>query len=92
MTTIYLRGESGVVIPHDLPLPEGIAWRMSKGYITQVEADGSPLAEPEPQPERPTPAAKKADWVAYAVRVDPDLNPDDADAMTKADLIEKYGE
>lgn len=90
METVYLRGESGTVIPHDLPLPEGVVWRMSKGYITQVNADGSPLTD-APAVERPAATAAKPAWVAYAVSVDSNLSPDDADAMTKADLIEKYG-
>lgn len=93
--TVYLRGENGVVLEHKLPLPDGITHRMTKGYITRVNADGSTWTGDDgdqPQaPAKPSQSATKAEWVGYAVSVDPGLSPDDADAMTKADLIEKYG-
>lgn len=40
--------------------------------------------------EPPAPSAVKAEWVGYAVRVH-DADPDEAEALTKTDLIEKYG-
>lgn len=96
---IYLRGEGGVVRPHKLPLPEGIADRLAKGYIRRVNEDGTEWqpeadAEHDPQqgtsvPKRPPVSAQKAAWVAWAVEQGAD--PDAADAMTKPDLIEKYG-
>lgn len=45
----------------------------------------------EPAPVRPNVNAPKADWVTYAVAVDPDLGYDAADALTKADLVKRYG-
>lgn len=97
--TVYLRGEGGVVRRHKLPLPEGIADRLAKGYIRRVNEDGSewlPAADAEHSPEQGVSAPKrpavnepKAAWVAWAVEQGAD--PDAADAMTKADLIEKHG-
>lgn len=84
--TGYFLCEGGAVIEMDLPLPEAIAGRVAKGYIRRVNPDGSP--PPAPQP--PAPSAVKAEWVGYAVRVH-DADPDEAEAMTKPDLIEKYG-
>lgn len=89
--TVYIRGENGLVMEHRLPLPDGVAHRLAKGYLQQVNADGSPLSDQPAAPDRPAKTASKTDWVAYAVAVDPDLAPDDADAMTKADLVDKYG-
>nr|WP_109746860.1 hypothetical protein [Salinispora mooreana] len=40
--------------------------------------------------EPPAPSAVKAEWVGYAVRVH-DAGPDEAEAMTKTDLIDRYG-
>lgn len=99
---VYLLGEGGGrVRPHKLPLPEGIAQRLAKGYVRRVNEDGSaweppPESDHEPAagvtaPTRPAVNEPKAVWVAWAVSQDPDLSPDAADAMTKSDLIEKYG-
>ncbi|MEU0309778.1 hypothetical protein [Streptomyces cyaneofuscatus] len=54
---IHVRGEGGQVIEMDLPLPEPIADRFTKGYLRRVNADGSPYtgtaltAEDGPPPE-----------------------------------------
>ncbi|MFB6517446.1 hypothetical protein [Streptomyces sp. NPDC056401] len=53
--TIYVRGEGGMVIAMDLPLPESIAERYESGQLVRVHSDGSPYA-PAPAPER-APAA-----------------------------------
>lgn len=97
---VYLRGEGGVVRKHKLPLPEGIADRLAKGYIKRVNEDGSAWkadggADHDPgrgvsAPKRPAVNDTKAAWVAWAVSENPSLSPDDADAMTKADLVERY--
>jgi hypothetical protein len=44
---------------------------------------------PAPPTERPAQAASKAEWVGWAVAQG--SRPDDAEAMTKSDLIDKYG-
>ncbi|MCP3758209.1 hypothetical protein [Streptomyces sp. TBY4] len=40
--TIYVRGEGGMVIAMDLPLPESIAERYERGQLARVHSDGSP--------------------------------------------------
>lgn len=91
--TGYFRGSGGVVWEMNLPLSENMADQLTKGYLTRVNADGSPYAEPAAEPEveqPPTVNASKAHWVGYAVRVH-DVRMDDAEAMTKTDLIERFG-
>ncbi|WP_198351703.1 hypothetical protein [Streptomyces typhae] len=39
---IHVRGEGGQIIKMDLPLPEPIADRLTKGLLRRVNADGSP--------------------------------------------------
>ena len=97
---VYLVGEGGGrARPHRLPLPEGIAQRLAKGQIRRVNEDGTPWeppagAEHAPEqgvsaPTRPKVSDTKALWVAWAVAQGADA--EQADAMTKTDLIEKYG-
>lgn len=88
--TIYLRGEGGGIHAMDLPLPEPIQERLTKGMLQRVNEDGSPYREPEPtEPTEPAKTASKAEWVGWAVANG--ATPEDADGMTKADLIELYG-
>jgi hypothetical protein len=104
--SIHVQGEGGHIIKMDLPLPSHIAQRLKKGQIRRVNEDGSPYTGleptgagrvpapaggPVPGPPLTQPAknAQKADWVGWAVVQGADA--DEADAMTKADLIEKYG-
>lgn len=101
--TAHFRGEGGAVFEMDLPLSEVMQEKLLKGYLTPVDADGQPNPDagglvgvlPAPgddgdQPEPPARTAPKAEWVGYAVHVG-GMTPDDADAMTKADLIEEFG-
>lgn len=46
--------------------------------------------DPDAPNEPPAVSALKAEWVGYATRVH-GADPDEAEAMTKTDLIEKYG-
>lgn len=108
MASIHVRGEGGQIIKMDLPLPESIQDRLTKGLIRRVNADGSPYAGQAPAPEpdvhvtgsaaasseltegrtpRPAANARKAEWVGWAVGVH-GMDPEDADAMTKGDLME----
>jgi hypothetical protein len=63
---VYVRCEDGSVMPHDLPLPVGIADRVARGDLSLVNADGSPLGEvqaPAPvlvEPERPSRRSRTA--------------------------------
>lgn len=99
---VHMRGEGGSVIPMELPFPEHIADRVAKGHIVRVHPDGSPWTDdPAPAagpevaeghdggPTRPKPAEAKATWVAYAETLG--MPHDEADAMTKADLIKRFG-
>lgn len=110
--TAFFRGEGGAVFAMDLPLPEHMQEKLTKGYLTRVNADGSAWVEPPspepaaspadaapapaepgpavPVPVAPRPAASKAEWVGYAVRAH-GMKPDDAEAMTKQDLIDRFG-
>lgn len=85
--SIYVRGEGGSVFEMDLPLPEPIAERLTKGLLRQVNADGSPYTETTA--EEPAKSASKAEWVGWAVASGATV--EDAEAMTKTDLVEKYG-
>lgn len=141
--TVYIRGESGTVKPHDLPLPWGVQDRLDKGQVVEVDGPDDkaaltapenspivaqaeaereeelaglraelarvqaalaeaekaapaeaedvkePVAEPEPL-KRPAVNDPKDAWAAYARSVDPDLTVDDTNAMTKAQLIDRY--
>jgi hypothetical protein len=98
--TIHILGEGGGIHAMDLPLPEPIEERLRKGMLTRVNEDGSPYVPAghpaTPQADYPpTPAgppgknAPKADWVGWAVTCGADA--EEADGMTKADLVERYG-
>ncbi|MET9954215.1 hypothetical protein ABZ135_22065 [Streptomyces sp. NPDC006339] len=93
--TIYLLGEGGGVHAMDLPLPEPIADRLTKGLLRRVNEDGTPYVEqaddsvPATPTEAPAKNAPKAEWVGWAVAQGAD--PEDAEGMTKADLVELYG-
>jgi hypothetical protein len=49
--SIHVRGEGGQIIKMDLPLPESIQDRLTKGLIRRVNPDGSPYAGQAPAPE-----------------------------------------
>lgn len=95
--TIHILGEGGGIFELSLPLHETIADRLARGHLRRVHPDGSPYVEserPDGAPGLPTsrPAlnAAKAEWIGWAV-----VNgstPDDAEAATKQDLIEKFGQ
>ena len=92
--TIHILGEGGTIFAMDLPLHEAIEDRLAKGYLTRVNADGTPYRETSERIQ-PPPYGSKADWVGWAVHLsqtvgDP-ITPDDAEALTKQDLIELYG-
>ncbi|MFG3050327.1 hypothetical protein ACGFZP_05135 [Kitasatospora sp. NPDC048239] len=94
--TIHVRGEGGTVIAMDLPLPEAIAQRLAKGQLQRVTEDGSPYTAPPPDDvpslpaKAPAKAAPRDAWVGWAVACGAD--PDQADGMTKADLVDAYAE
>jgi hypothetical protein len=85
---VFIRGEGGSVFIMDLPLHEAIEDRLRKGYLTRVNEDGSTFIEGLPT-VRPNVNAPKADWVGWSVVQG--MTPDDAETLTKTDLIEKFG-
>ncbi|HEY2642308.1 MAG TPA: hypothetical protein VGI56_01025 [Galbitalea sp.] len=93
---VFIRGEGGSVFKLDLPLHESIEDKLAKGYLTRVaNADGDQYVEKKDDPkitslptERPDLKAGKPAWVGWAVANG--MTPDDAEALTKQDLIEKF--
>lgn len=91
--TGFFRGAGGSIFEMDLPLSEVMADQQTRGQLVRVNADGSPYEAPatdESDPVGPPSRnALKNEWVGYAVSQG--ISVDDADAMTKNDLIEKFG-
>lgn len=90
---IHVRGEGGMVIAMSYPLGEGIEKRLVRGELRRVNPDGSPYTGEDDGPaaltQRPAQSASKDEWVGWAVVCG--ATPDDAAAITKADLIDRYG-
>lgn len=95
--TAHFMGEGGVIWEMDLPLPEAMAEKVTKGYLRRVNEDGTPYLDPventpaaaAPVSERPAQSASKAEWVGWAVHKG--MSPDDAEGFTKQDLIDRFG-
>jgi hypothetical protein len=85
---IHVRGEGGVVYEMTLPLQRHIEDRLTKGYLKRVNPDGSDWTE-GPELTKPPVNASKAEWVGWAVHQGADI--EKVEALTKTDLIEKYG-
>jgi hypothetical protein len=93
--TGFFRGAGGGIFELPLPLADNYEHQRVRGQLVRVTETGGPYEQDKPasarRPVRPAPAASKNEWVGYAVAVDKNLSIDDADAMTKNDLVEKYG-
>jgi hypothetical protein len=91
--TVHILGEGGTIFEMALPLSEPIEDRLLKGYLKRVNADGTPYRE-KSERVQPPPYASKGEWVGWAVHAsqstDSPITPDDAEALTKTDLIEMY--
>jgi hypothetical protein len=48
--TVFVLCDNGAVMPHDLPLPSGIADRVQRGDLRLVNEDGTLLADPAEEP------------------------------------------
>ena len=73
--------------------PDGSAWSDEPAQETEEERKARVDAEDDRRPlgpQRPSQAAAKAQWVDYAQLVS-DLSQDEAAAMTKAELVERFG-
>lgn len=92
--TVHILGEGGGIFEMLLPLSEPIEDRLLKGYLKRVNADGTPFVE-KSERVQPAPYASKGEWVGWAVHISQTvgtpITPDDAEALTKQDLIEMYG-
>lgn len=92
--TGHFRGEGGTVFEFDLPLSEPLQYQLDRGQLHRVSADGSDYEAHGATDlangtiRRPGINASKNEWVGYAVSQG--MRVDDADAMTKADLVDKY--
>ena len=96
----FFRGAGGAIWEMRLPLSGDMAEQLVKGYLIRVNEDGSSHAPPaDPASEGaavgdvekpPASNASKAMWVGYVHRAH-DVSIDDAEAMTKNDLVELYG-
>jgi hypothetical protein len=89
--TAFFRGEGGAVFEMALPLPENQQYKLDRGQLKRCAPDGSDLTgdDAPAEPKRPAVGASKNEWVRWAVSQGATV--DDADAMTKNDLVEKYG-
>jgi hypothetical protein len=93
--TVHILGEGGGIFELSLPLHETIADKLAKGHVRRVQPDGTPYVEgdrpdgvPSLPESRPAVNAAKAEWVGWAVVNG--MTPDDAEALTKQDLIERF--
>jgi hypothetical protein len=56
------------------------------------DADAASDLDESGEPKRPYGNASKADWIHYALKVDPDLTAQAASDMSKFQLLQAYGE
>jgi hypothetical protein len=93
--TGHFRGAGGGIFEMPLPLSENMQNQLTRGELTRVNADGSAYEAHGAMDltngtmRVPGVNAPKNEWVGYAVSQGVSIN--DADAMTKNDLIEKFG-
>lgn len=94
METGFFRGAGGGIFEMPLPLSDNYAYQAERGQLVRVNADGSPWEDAAEAagdgPKVPSKSASKNEWVGYAVSQG--MSVDDADAMTKSDLVEKFGQ
>jgi hypothetical protein len=84
--TGWFRTESGVIIEMDLPLPDGIAQRVSRGEIVRVaDAEGAPWPDEHPAPVEPEPTADQLEVQRLrALLVEAGIDPDNPHAAPPA--------
>lgn len=67
-----------------------LAYMVRHGYTIDGPAGDGPGEDGDlDEPDRPVRSASKTDWVAYAVAMGED--PEDAAALTRAELADRYG-
>jgi hypothetical protein len=84
VVTVYIRGESGTVKPHDLPLPWPIADRLAKGILVEVDGPDDPaaLTAPEDSPIVAAAEVEKAEQGRLQADADRAEVEDDAEPET----------
>lgn len=94
--TGFFRGAGGGVFEMDLPLAEPYEYQVTRGQLVRVNPDGSAYQAHGAMDldngtiRRPGVNAAKNEWVGYAVAQG--MSVDEADGMTKNELIERFGE
>lgn len=79
------RGEGGCVFEFDEPLPKAFAEQVRKHLLVPVESED----DPQVAVSEPAKTDAKSAWVDFAVAHG--MSRKDADAATKAELVEQYG-
>jgi hypothetical protein len=97
VTAVHVRGENGVQMYFDMPaLPDAIAQRIARGDLARVNADGTPwegdataeAADDDPPADAPPlPSAKDNRQVWAASAISQGMDRDEANNLTKAQLI-----
>lgn len=73
------------------PVSDGVLHRPGMATAKQTNGSATPTLVGEADvPERPADRAPKSEWTAYAVAQGAD--PGDAEDMTRAELIDRYGD
>jgi hypothetical protein len=90
--------ETGPIHPGDVhvddpELQEAQETALTEAVFVQGEdvTEATRAAAGKDTVQRPAQSAAKADWVDYALHANAELSREEAEAMTKADLIETYG-
>jgi len=91
--------ETGPIHPGDVHVDEPDIQQAQETALAEAVfvrnedvTEATRAAAGEGEVHRPAQSATKADWVDYALTSNADLSREDAEAMTKADLIETYGQ
>jgi hypothetical protein len=78
--------------PQDGPkMPTRAELDLEEVTSLQEQAE-APADEPPPPPKKPYGNASVDAWRRYAVAIDSELTPEQAQLVTKADLMSRYGE
>jgi len=86
---VYFKDGVAHVDAADAAQAAALQYFRRRGYGVESADPSQPAAEDDASPARPKDYAAKAEWVAYAVTQGAD--PDEAEAMTKAELVDQYG-
>lgn len=81
------RGAGGAVFDLALPLSDSYQHQVDRGELKRIDLE----EDADAAPKRPPNGASKKDWVGYVVKAGL-MKVDDADALTRNDLAEKFGE